>query len=166
MDLKEAIYKRRSVRKYKDIDVKDEDIDLLLQYAMAGPSAHNKKPWFFCVIKNDKIKEQIRSLTRFSNIKAPVYIVVCGDETRSMGNEFWVQDVSAAIENILLGATSLGLGTCWLGVYPLKMPTKSIKLIIEAPQNIIPLGIIALGYPDESPEPRTQYDTTRVKTIK
>lgn len=165
MELKEAIYKRRSIRKYKDIPVKDDDIDLLLHYGMAGPSACNKRPWQFYIVKNEAKKEEIRKITRYSNIVAPVYIVVCGDMKKAMTNDFWVQDCSAAIENILLGAVDLGLGTCWIGIYPFKNPPAKLRIIIETEDNIIPLGVIALGYPNESLEARDQYDKKRIHFI-
>lgn len=165
MEIHDAIYNRRSIRKYKNTLVKDEDIDLLMQYAMAAPSSCNKKPWQFYIVKNESKKEEIRQVTRSNNIISPVYIVVCGDTKRVNANDFWIQDCSASIENILLGAVALGLGTCWIGLYPFKIPPQDIRKIIEAEDNIIPLGVVALGYPDEVKEARTQYDKKRIINI-
>lgn len=161
MELKKAILKRRSVRKYKEDLVRDEDVETLLHYAMAGPSACNKRPWKFFVVKNKEKQKLLQEATKFSNIVAPLYIIVCGDNTRMTLGEFWVQDCSAAIENILLGAVDLGLGSCWMGLYPFKTPPVKIKEILET-EEIVPMAIIAIGYPNEELEARDQYESGQV----
>ena len=169
MNVKEAIFKRRSVRKFKDIKVSDELIQSLLECAMAAPSACNKKPWFFYVITNEEKLEELRKSSRYTNYKSPLNIIVCGDTDKALSKkpeDFWIQDASSALENILIEAVELGLGTCWCGIFPMETALKNVKEILSLPDNIIPLGLIHIGYPDEEKESRTQYDESGVKYIK
>lgn len=161
MELKEALLNRRSVRRFTSEPVCDEDICELLHAAMSGPSACNKKPWEFYVIKSVEAVEKLRATTEFSKIEAPLAIVVCANLDKAMPGgfqPFWVQDTSAATENILLRVTDLGLGACWCGVHPVKRSEDRVKEALGLPENIIPLNIIWIGHPDEHPEPRDQYD--------
>ena len=169
MNIKEAIFKRRSVRKFKNMKVSDEKIQILLECAMAAPSACNKKPWAFYVVTNDEKLEELRKSSRYTGYKSPLNIIVCGDISKSLSdkpNDFWIQDASSAIENILIEAVELELGTCWCGIFPMEIPQKNVKKILNLPENIIPLGIIHIGYPDEEKEARTQFDESCVKYIK
>ena len=123
MEVKDALLKRRSIRKYLDKEVSDEIIEELLHAAMSGPSACNRRPWIFYVIKDQDKLSELRKASRFSNMNAPLAIVVVGDLSRSLPlqlKDFWIQDCSAATENILLRATDLGLGSLWCGIYPQK----------------------------------------------
>lgn len=168
MELKEALLKRRSVRKFTDASVSDEYIDELLHAAMSGPSACNKTPWEFYVIKNTEKLEQVKKASRFSRFNSPLAIVVCGNLSRALPMqlaEYWIQDCSAAAENILLRATDLGLGAVWCGAHPQKRVVKKIREVLDLPEKQIPLGIIHIGYPLESPEPRDQYDEKRVHFV-
>ena len=168
MEVKDALLKRRSIRKYLDKEVSDEIIEELLHAAMSGPSACNRRPWIFYVIKDrDKLNE-LRKASRFSNMNAPLAIVVVGDLSRSLPlqlKDFWIQDCSAATENILLRATDLGLGSLWCGIYPQKRPVERVKKILGITNSDIPLNIIYIGYGDEEKESRDQYEKNRVKVI-
>lgn len=168
MEIREAIFKRRSVRKFQEKQVDDSIIKFLLEDAMAAPSACNKKPWEFYVIKNKEIQDKIKSKIMFSNFNSPLMIVVCGNNEKSLtkdNNDFWIQDVSAAIENILLSAVSFGLGTCWCGLYPVEKRCNRVKEILNLPDNIIPLGTIHIGYPENEVEGRTQFEEDKVHFI-
>lgn len=168
MNVKEAIYKRRSVRKYKQQEVSDEVITKLLECAMAAPSALNKQPWEFYVIKNKKVQERIKTSVPHYNFNSPLLIVVAANLDRSImhkDNDFWIQDCSAAIENILLEAVELELGTCWCGVYPVKERVDLITQVLNLPENIIPLGLLHIGYPDVEYEARTQFDINKIHYV-
>lgn len=165
MNTQEAILARRSIRKFTDAPISDEIIRTLLDSAMAAPSACNKRPWEFYVIKNADLREQLRHVSRFSNMNSSLMIIVAGNEKRGIyrkPNDFWIQDCSAAIENILLTATELGIGTCWCGLSPMVTPVKTVRKLLALEEHIVPLGLIQLGYPAEEREPRTQYDPKRV----
>lgn len=168
MELQETILKRRSIRKFKDDKVKEEDINLLLKMAMAGPSACNKQPWEFFVVTNEEILNKFTSVSKSSSFKAPLAIVVCGNEERMLEGEassYWIQDCSSATENILLCATSLGLGSLWCGVYPQQMKIEKVREILSLPSHLIPLNIIYIGYSDVTVDARSQYDEMYVHRI-
>lgn len=168
MEVKDALLKRRSIRKYLDKEVSDEIIEELLNAAMSGPSACNRRPWIFYVIKDQDKLNELRKASRFSNMNAPLAIVVVGDLSRSLPlqlKDFWIQDCSAATENILLRATDLGLGSLWCGIYPQKRPVERVKKILGITNSDIPLNIIYIGYGDEEKESRDQYEKNRVKVI-
>jgi nitroreductase len=161
----ETIFNRRSIRKYTNQPVEPEKLNLLLKAAMAAPSAMNCKPWEFVVI-NDPIKlAQFRKRLIFGNRNAPAAIVICGNPSLSVNPAarlFWVQDCSLAGENILIAAEGLGLGTVWVGVYPVGEFIRVVREIAGLPKHVTPLGLIYVGYPAEEKPARTQYDEKRV----
>lgn len=168
MDIREAIYKRRSVREFEEKHVSQEIIKSLLEDAMAAPSACNKKPWEFYVIRNKEKQELIKKGIKYSNFNSDVLIIVAGNTNNSLtkdDNDFWIQDCSAAIENILISAVSFGLGTCWCGLYPVKNRMERVKEILEIEDHIIPLGAIHIGYPKKEIEGRTQYDENKIHYV-
>lgn len=164
MELNEVLLARRSVRKYTEEIVSDDMIAQLMHAAMSGPSACNIRPWEFHVIRDAEKLAQLRSATRYSNITAPLAIVVVGNITglpRVLA-PYWIQDCSAATENILLRATDLGLGTVWCGVYPQEQEIQNVSTILGLSDKQIPLNIIHVGHPAENPQARDQYDSSKV----
>lgn len=165
MNIQETIYARRSIRRYQETPVDKEKIEQLLKAAMAAPSAMNINPWEFVVVTDPEKLKQIRAALMFANFYAPAAIAVCGNTSFFMhpkAEKFWVQDCSAATENILLSAVGLGLGTVWLGVHPVHTFTKRISEILALPKHVLPLNVIYVGYPAEEKPARTQYDERRV----
>lgn len=168
MDLKEVLKKRRSIRKFTDDSISDELIDELLHAGMSGPSACNRQPWEFYVIKNPEMLVKIRRTSRFTNMEAKLAIVVCGNLDKALPNsmkDYWIQDCSAATENILLQATNLGLGAVWCGIYPQDKAADRMKEFLGLNDNIIPLSLIWIGYPDEQRTPRDWYNPECVHYI-
>lgn len=157
----ENIMTRTSIRQYKDQPVEQEKIDIMLKAAMAAPTAVNLQPWHFIVINDKKVIDQLAG-PRPTN--APLMIAVCGDTDKTTMPDgkgklpdFWVQDVSAATENLLLAAHALGLGAVWTGVYPVMERTAEVANVLNCPQNIVPLAVVRIGYPDEAPEPKDKF---------
>lgn len=168
MNLKETVLKRRSIRKFSDELISDELINELLISAMAAPSARNQQPWEFYVIKNNEVLTKIRSVAKNFDFNNTLSIVVCGNKERSItqnDNDFWIQDCAAAVENILLSATSLGLGAVWCGLFPVLERSNAIKAIINVSDNIVPMALIQMGIPAEEKEERTQYNSDYVHFI-
>lgn len=169
MELKEVLLKRRSVRKFTEEAVSEEHISELLHAAMSGPSACNKKPWEFYVISNkDKLKE-LQSASKFTKMQAPLAMVVCGNLAHALPMQmadYWIQDCSAATENILLRVTDLGLGAVWCGIHPQKRAEQKVAEILGLDKKEIPLNIILIGHPAEEPEARDQYDEKRVHFVR
>ena len=169
MELKEVLLKRRSVRKFTDEPVSDEMIEELLHAAMSGPSACNKKPWEFYVVTNEQKLEELKGASKFTKFSSKLAIIVCGSLTRALPLQlanYWIQDCSAATENILLRVTDLGLGAVWCGIHPQKRAEEKVQKILDIPKNQIPLNIIFIGYPVEEPEARDQYEENRVHYVR
>ncbi len=158
------IFQRRSIRKYLSTMPSDDQLEHLLQAGMAAPSAMNMKPWRFILVKDPAILQKIRTTLFFGKMDAPCAISVCGDLRKSTSRveRFWIQDCSAATQNILLAAASLGLGTVWCGVYPIHSYVKKITSILALPENVLPLNVIYVGFPAESKPSRTQYDNKNI----
>lgn len=159
----ENIFTRTSIRDYQDKPVEDEKIEQILRAAMAAPTAGNKQPWRFIVIKDkhtlQAISENFHTMTMAE--KAPLAIVVCGDLKATFpgdGVEYWVQDASAATENLLLAAHSLGLGAVWCGIYPMKERVSLLKKMLNIPEDIVPLNVIPIGYPAQNPAPKDKWN--------
>lgn len=158
----ENIATRTSVRSYLDKPVDAALIEQLLRAGMAAPSAVNKQPWHFVVVTD---KAQLAALAKANPhagmaAKAPLAIVVCGDMNKALSGEareFWVQDCSAATENILLAANALGLGAVWTGTYPNQERCKAVSSVLQLPKNLIPLCTIVIGYPDKENTPKDKW---------
>lgn len=168
MELQDVLQNRRSIRKYTEEPVSKEDIDLLMHAAMSGPSACNKTPWEFYVVTDEAVLEKLRNASRYSKIYAPLAIVVCGSLSRALPSQlapYWIQDCSAATENILLAATDLGLGTVWCGIHPQKRAEERVREALGLTEKQIPLNIIYVGHPDQVQEPRDQYKETYIHYI-
>ena len=157
----ENIMTRTSIRKYKEQPVEQEKIDIMLKAAMAAPSAVNLQPWHFIVI-TDKVT--IDQLSGRQPTNAPLLIALCGDtdkttmpDGKTKLPDFWVEDLSAATQNLLLAAHALGLGAVWTGVYPAMDRTAEVAKVLNCPSNIVPLAVVRIGYPDEFPEPKDKF---------
>ena len=169
MELKEVLLKRRSVRKFTDEPVSEEMIEELLHAAMSGPSACNRKPWDFYVVTNEEILEKLKGASKFTKFDSKLAIIVCGNMLRALPlkmSSFWIQDCSAATENILLRATDLGLGAVWCGIHPQKRSEKRVAEILNLSVTQIPLNIIFIGHPAEEPEARDQYEEKCVHYVR
>ena len=163
------IMTRTSIRSYDNKVIEDEKIDKLLHAGMAAPSAMNRQPWHFVVIKDKQILQQIAQLTPNSGMAkdAPLAIVTCGDMSKYKDDEtklrdFWVQDLSAASENILLQAHAMGLGAVWTGLYPSEERSNTIAKLLNLPQNLVPLNTIVIGYPKEDQQPKDKWNPENI----
>lgn len=169
MEVKDALLKRRSIRKFTEEEVSEEAINELLIAGMSGPSAVNKRPWEFYVVTDKAKLEELKAHgAPFGKMDAPLAIVVCGNLAHALPlklAEYWVQDCSAATENILIRATDLGLGAVWCGVYPSKIAVKNTRKVIGAGILEIPLNVVWIGHPAEVKEARSQYDIKKVHRI-
>ena len=157
----EFIFSRRSIRKYQDKSIPEEMLMDLLQAAMAAPSAVARDPWHFIVIQKRETLDKLASILPHGRMlkQAAAGLVVCGDITRAHDQKesYMLQDLSASVENILLAAKALGLGSCWLGVHPRQERMEGIKNLFTLPENIIPLCAISLGWPAEELESRSRF---------
>ena len=163
----ENIMTRTSIRNYTDQAISADTIETLLRAGMAAPTAVNKQPWHFVAVTD---KEKLSGLATANTnagmaAKAPLAIVVCGDMKKTLeggGRAFWIQDCSAATENILLAAHALGLGAVWTGTYPSEERVAAVSEVLKLPEYIIPLCTIVIGYPAENLTPKDKWNPENV----
>lgn len=144
------IFNRRSIRKFQDRPVEKEKILKLLHAAMQAPSSANQQPWEFLVVEN---KDTLKALSNTSPYAKPaehcgVALVLMGNSDYFKAPGGWVQDLSAAAQNILLEAVHLELGAVWLGVARAEERVDYLRRLFGLPENILPFAILAVGYPD------------------
>ena len=163
MDAMEAILTRRSIRKYTKQPVSDEVLKELLEAAMCAPSAGNQQPWYFVVINDRKIMNEIPKYHPYAQMlkEASVAILVCCDINLE-NKGFGVEDCSAATQNILLAAHAKGLGAVWLGISPAGGEAAPTKKLLNLPEHIIPISLISIGYPAEQKPRPDRYQADRV----
>ena len=164
MEALEAIHGRRSIRRYTARAVADDIIEDLLRAAMAAPSAGDERPWQFVVITEREILDAIPRFHEYSQMlrEAPAAIVICGDTSLEKYKGNWVQDCCAATQNLLLAAHAKGLGAVWLGVHPVEDRVANTRKLLGLPSHVMPLAIVALGFPAEAKGPVDRYDAARV----
>lgn len=164
-DILDMIYTRRSIRVFERRKVDKNILTDLLKAAMAAPSASNSRPWEFIVVTDKEILSELQSKIKYGKYSAPAAVVVCANLSIAQNESafrFWVQDCSAATENLLIAAAGMGLGTVWTGAYPKEDVMETLRKILGIPADIFPLNLIYVGYPAEEKEPRTQYEENRV----
>ncbi len=165
MDSLDGIAGRRSVRRFGQEPVDDETVEKLLRAAMAAPSAGNQQPWRFVVVRDREVLRRLADASPYASMlpTAPVAIVVCGEPAVEKHVGFWVQDCSAATENLLLAAHALGLGAVWLGYYPVHERIAGASEALGLPDGIVPLCVVPVGHPKEEEKPAVdRYDATFV----
>lgn len=164
MDALEAILTRRSIRKFKPDPIAPDRVTSLLKAGMQAPSANNLQPWRMIVITRRDLLDAIPTFHPYGAmlLQAPLAILVCGDRHRQPIEGYWVQDCSAATQNILLAAHALGLGAVWLGVYPREERIRGIRDLLRLPDQVAPLSLIALGWPEEIKEPADRFDPEKI----
>lgn len=159
------IFSRRSIRRFTGEKVSEKHITLLLQAAMAAPTAMNMQPWHFVVIDDPGKLADLHRILPFGKMQAPLAISVCGNlrsAKKLVTERFWVQDCSAATENLLLAANALGLGAVWCGVHPINRLERAISSSLNLPNYVIPLNVVFIGHPAEKKPARTQYDQAKI----
>ena len=158
----ENLMTRVSVREFSGEKISAEQIDTLLRAAMAAPSALNKQPWAFVVVTDEKIIAQLGEAlpsSRCSNHPACAFIP-CGDLSKTIEGDlaaFWINDVSAATENLLLAAHAMGLGAVWTGLHPDMNRVSMVQQLLGLPEHIIPLCVVPVGVPAEQPAVKDKY---------
>lgn len=163
----ETLMTRTSIRSFTDRPVSADTIEMLLRAGMAAPTAVNKQPWHFVVI-NDRAKlDELGGNGRQSQMwqESTLAIAVCGNMEKALegpAQAFWIQDCSAATENILLAAHALGLGAVWTGCYPMEERMANVRQVLNLPEHIVPLCVIVMGYPNEQPEPKDKWKPENV----
>ncbi len=161
------IFRRTSIRRYTPQPVEEEKIEQLLRAAMAAPSARNQQPWEFYAITNPELLQTLSTCSPYATPlkEAPLGIVVCGKKDAPR-QEYVQIDCSAATENLLLEAVSLGLGAVWMGIAPIEERMEAARQILSLPDHLYAFAFIACGYPGDNPVQENRYDQARVHRIK
>jgi nitroreductase len=164
METYEAIITRRSIRKFTDKPIEKSTLEKLIKAGMYAPSARNMQSWHFVLITERELLNRIPQVHPYAQmcLEAQAVIIVCGDLTIEEGKEYNAINCSAATQNILLAAHELGIGSVWLGVYPRTDRIEGITGLLKLPSNIIPVSIIALGYPGEEKETPDRFIEERI----
>ncbi|GAB4371912.1 MAG: nitroreductase family protein [Spirochaetales bacterium] len=157
MELENVIFGRRSIRRFTARPVPEEWIEKILAAGFAAPSASNKQPWEFIVVTERVLLDEVPTYHQYAAMlgEAPVGIVCCGNTKFENRIDYLQQDVAAAIQNMLLTIHDLGLGGVWLGVYPVQERVAGVRKTFQIPSDVVPVGIIALGFPAENKPPHT-----------
>ena len=154
MSLLELISKRRSIRQYLSDDIEQEKLDYLMECARLAPSAANKQPWTFLIIKDSDKKALLQKCYSSAWFTSPpVYILALGDKNQSWKRSYdqkdhYDIDLSIALEHIVLAAAENNLGSCWVCAFNAELCHELFAL----PDNLIPVAILALGYPAKKEE--------------
>jgi nitroreductase len=159
-----ALLSRRSIRKFLPGSIDQAILKDLLAAAMAAPSAGNQQPWHFVVIDDRATLDAIPAFHPHARMvrEAPLAILVCGDETLEKHKGYWVQDCSAAVENLLVAVQEKRLGAVWLGVYPREDRVEGFRRLLSIPGHITPFACVPIGRPGEHKEPSNRFDEARI----
>lgn len=164
----DAIATRTSIRAFdKSRPIGDDMIERMLRAAMAAPTAVNKQPWEFVVVTDDDTLKALSMAHPHARIEngATLVIAVCGSLDNGLdgrGKEYWIQDCSAATENLLLAAHGLGLGAVWCGVYPIEERVAAVREILQIPDGYAPLNLVTIGYPAQHPAPKDKWNAAKI----
>ena len=162
----ENIMTRTSIRQFTSQPIPKDTLVDIVKAGMAAPSAVNVQPWSFIIINEPEVLKKLEEVHPYSNLKtATAAIVVCGLKDKAENPDvrpYWVQDCSAATENILLAAHAYGIGAVWCGVYPSEERVNAVKQVLEIPENVVPLNIITMGFPAQNPEPKDKFNPDNI----
>jgi len=164
MDTIEALLTRRSIRKFTNKPVTDDQLQTILKAAMYAPSAGNQQPWEFLVITDRAMLNRIPDAHPYAKmaLTAQIAILVCANASRFSKEPMWSQDCSAATQNILLAAHAQGLGAVWCGVYPRAERMVGLSDLLKLPDNIIPFSLVPIGWPAEEKGDPNRFDKCRI----
>ncbi len=165
MDRKEILFTRRSIRQYKEGAMpKDELIEELIHAAMCAPSARNKQPWHFVIVKERENLKRLADFHPYGKMlnQAALAVLVCGDLQIDDSVNYLVQDCSAATQNLLLAAHASGLGAVWLGIFGRDERMAMMTEFFKLPSNIVPISLISIGYPAEEKAPNNNFNVQRL----
>lgn len=160
----DILFQRRSIRKYIDKQVSEESIEYMLRAAFASPSARNQQTSHFLVVTDKEKLNQIPSVLPYGGMAktAACAIIVLCDTSLIKSEGFWIQDLSAATQNILLAATREELGAVWIGVYPREERVEGLRKLFDIPEEIIPFSLVCVGHPAEEIAPNLRYIENRI----
>ena len=150
MDTIETIMNRRSVRKFQSKPVSDEDLKTIIEAGWQAPSAANRQPWHFVVVKNEDQREKLAEACSGQTWLAGAAVIIAGVGKPAVNEKWYPVDVAIAMQNMILAATSLGYGTCWIGAFD----QERVKSVLGIPEDLTVVALTPIGVPDDRPEAR------------
>ncbi len=164
MELNEAILTRRSIRRFTDEPVERKEIEEIIKAAMYAPSAKNLQPWHFVAIDDREILDKITDIHPFAKMtkQSPVALLICGDLDIDPSVGYNAINCAAATQNALLKIHDMGLGAVWLGIYPREERMEGISKLVNLPENIVPISLIALGHTEETKDTPDRFLPDRI----
>lgn len=164
MEILDALFGRRSIRRYGKGEVDQNDLATILRAGMAAPSAGNEQPWHFIVVRNRDTLSALSTAHPYAEMvaTASLAILVCADTDLVKHRDYWPQDCAAATQNMLLAVHSLGLGSVWVGVYPREARVAEIRRVIPLPDRIIPFSLLPVGFPGERKPRIDRFSENRI----
>lgn len=161
-----VIHARTSVRQYAERPIPDEMLLTLVKAGMAAPTAGNRQPWYFIVVTDKEMLNRLGEHPHGGMLKTAggaIAVIGAPDEgLRGGSGQMWIQDCSAATENILLAAEAVGLGAVWLGVYPVPERISAVREVLGIPEGFEPLSLISIGWPENKPKPKDKYKPEKI----
>jgi nitroreductase len=149
MDVFEAIRTRRSIRKYRQEPISDEKLDMILEAACLAPSAGNRQPWRFIVVQNAHRKKQVAQIANNQAFLKDAAAIIVGVGDPDASTNWHEKDSMIALEHIVLAATALGYGTCWIGAFD----EDALKRLLKIPTQMKVVALLPIGIPAEKPAP-------------
>lgn len=158
-----SIYNRRSIRKYEDKNIPKSKLEQLVKAGMQAPSAHNKKPYEFIIVTEKELLNKLSETGLYCHmLKYAAAAIVVMSKADEQETPYWQADCGAVVENILLEATELGIGSCWIGEYPNIEKSQKVKEILLIPEDYQVFATISLGYAQEKKSPNDNYYKEKV----
>lgn len=162
----ESILKRKSVRHYTKSSISRDELKIIVKAGMAAPSANNLQPWHFIIIDSRGLLDKLAEGLPYAKMlyQASAAIAVCGtpNNREEVLEDYWVQDCSAATQNILLAVEALGYGAVWTGVFPRKERVDFVKKTLKIPDEVEPLNVIPIGKPSGVEKPKDKFDESKI----
>lgn len=164
METQQAIHTRRSVRAWTDDPVSDEHLETLLRAAMQAPNSDNSQPWHFIIVRDKSKLQAMADLNKDALMapKAKIGILICAELALERSKGWWMQDCSAAVENMLLTAVDLGLGAVWTGIYHPQHLMDGARKIFHLPEGVEPHSLVLVGHAAKTPPPRDRFRPERI----
>ena len=158
MSLFDVILSRRSIRRYENKEIPQDTLDKIVEAGRQSPSAVNKQPYRFVIVTDSEIKKELKGLfSRFLE-NAPIVIIGCANTKARLTGKWATVDTTIALENMVLAAWSLGIGSCWIGSFN----EQKIKELLKIPEDWKIVALVTFGYPAETPKPRKKKPTNEL----
>lgn len=162
METLDAIMQRRSIRKYKKESIPEDDLRKILECGRQAPSAANRQPWRFIVVRDPELKQKVASACSGQMWTADADVILAGIGVPEISDKWYPVDVAIAMQNMILAATSLGYGTCWIGAFD---PQK-VKEVLDVPENDTVVALAPIGVPDQKPGPKPRKSAEEVFVLR